>query len=117
MPTRKKLVRRIRELNESSAHLRQALDHYEKTMGKIAARLEAGEATISAAEGTSIPSERRHVTESIEEFEAARHQLRLALIVAGKAEGASIAEVGRVLGISRQLAARLAAEAEEDTKG
>ena len=51
------------------------------------------------------------MTEAVEESEAARHQLRLALFAVGKEEGASISEVGRVLGISRQLASRLAGEA------
>ena len=111
MPSRKSLVLRIRRLNDTSAELRSSLQRYERTMARIADRLEEGDAAIAAASGTSIPSERRQVTEAIEEFEAARHQLRLALMVAGRAEGASIAEVGRVLGISRQLAARLAAEA------
>jgi hypothetical protein len=81
-------------------------------MAAIAARLETGAPAISASKGTGIPSERRQVTEAIEEFEAARHQLRLALFALGKEEGASLSEVGRVLGVSRQLASRLAAEAD-----
>jgi len=82
-------------------------------MVKIAKHLEGGAPGVAAAQGTGIPTERRQVTEAIEEFEAARHQLRLALFALGKEEGASISEVGRVLGISRQLASRLAAESEE----
>lgn len=102
---------RIRELNEAAGRLRGTLRQYERTMARIADRLEAGEQAITASQGTGIPAERRQVTEAIDEFEAARHQLRLALMVAARAEGASISDVGRVLGISRQLAARLAAEA------
>lgn len=111
MPSTKKLVFRIRELNEAAGRLRGTLRQYERTMARIADRLEAGERAITASQGTGIPSERRQVTEAIDEFEAARHQLRLALMAAARAEGASISDVGRVLGISRQLAARLAAEA------
>jgi chromosome segregation ATPase len=114
---KKRLVKRIHELTDTSAQLRASLLQYERTMTRIAERLEAGEDAIAAAKGTSIPNQRRRVTEAIEEFESARHQLRLALMVAGKAEGASIAEVGRVLGISRQLAARLAAEADDAVDG
>lgn len=106
------LLQRIAELVECSARLREQLLRYEKAMLKIAERLEAGAPGIAAAKRTSIPTNRRLVTESIEEFEAARHQLRLALFALGKEEGASISEVGRVLGISRQLASRLAREAE-----
>lgn len=54
------------------------------------------------------------MTEAIEDFEAARHQLRLALMVVGSGEGASISDVARVLGISRQLGARLAAQAKDE---
>jgi hypothetical protein len=110
---RKRLVQRISELIECSALLREKLHRYERTMAKIAKRLEQGEAAVTAATSTDIPTERRLVTEGIEEFEAARHQLRLALLDVGKEEGASFSEVGRVLGISRQLASRLAAKAEE----
>lgn len=114
MPSkRRRLVQRIEALIECSALLREQLVRYEQAMGTIAARLEDGAPGISASRGTGIPSERRLVTETIEEFEAARHQLRLALFALGKEEGASISEVGRVLGISRQLASRLAAESEE----
>jgi len=115
MPAKKLLVRRIRELIESAALLRGALQRYEKTMAGIADRLEGGEAAVTAAKGTQIPSERRRVTEAIEEFEAARHELRLALIGAGTAEGASLSEIGQVLGISRQLASRLAGEVRRKT--
>jgi hypothetical protein len=106
------LLQRITGLVACSARLREQLQLYEKAMLKIAERLEAGASGIAAAKRTSIPTNRRLVTESIEEFEAARHQLRLALFALGKEEGASISEVGRVLGISRQLASRLAREAE-----
>jgi hypothetical protein len=110
---RQRLVQRVAALVASSARLREQLVDYERTMSRIAERLEEGAPGITASRGTSIPSERRRVTEAVEEFETARHQLRLALFALGKEEGASISEVGRVLGISRQLASRLAAEAEE----
>lgn len=106
------LAQRIAELVECSALLRGHLQRYETAMGKIAEHLDEGVSAVTASRGTGIPSERRLVTEAIQEFEAARHQLRLALFALAKEEGASISEVGRVLGISRQLASRLAAESE-----
>jgi len=108
---RERLLHQITELITCSALLREQLANYEATMGKIAQHLHAGAPAVGAAKGTGIPAERQHVTEAIGEFEAARHQLRLALLAVGKEEGASISEVGRVLGISRQLASRLAGEA------
>lgn len=111
---RQRLVRQIAQLVECSVLLRGDLQHYERTMKRIASQLENGHPAIAASGETDIADERRRVTESIEQFEAARHQLRLALMAVGREEGASISDVGRVLGISRQLASRLAAEAKED---
>jgi hypothetical protein len=109
---RERLVESITELVDCSGRLRATLGGYETSLLKIAGRLENGARAVSAGKGLSIPGDRREVTETIQEFESARHQLRLALFAVGKEEGASISEVGRALGISRQLASRLAAEAE-----
>ncbi len=69
---RQRLVDSIYEVHEASALLRKQLRGYENAMLKIAKRLEKGEAAIAASGGTDIPAQRRQVTESIEEFEAAR---------------------------------------------
>ena len=45
------------------------------------------------------------------EFEHRRHEMRMAFIGPSLDEGMSIGEIGRSLGVSRQLAARLAKEA------
>lgn len=108
---RERLVKSIEELLECSVLLRRQLQQYERAMNRIAERLRKGELAIAASRGTTIPTQRRQVTEAIQEFEAARHELRLALFALGQEEGASMSEIGRVLGISRQLASRLAAEA------
>lgn len=110
---RQRLVDSIAALIGSAELLREQLVSYERAMTKIAKHLENGKPAIAAAKGTGIATPRRGVTEAIEEFEAARHRLRLALFEVGKEEGATISEVGRVLGISRQLASRLAAESQE----
>ena len=99
-------------LNAASAVLRETLKKYENELTRIGRRLEDGEPAIDASRGTDIPAQRRQVTEGIEEFEAARHQLRVALLAVGQEEGASFSEVARVLGISRQLAPRIAAQVE-----
>jgi len=108
---RERLIERQYEVVESSAQLRTELLAYEKAMIKIAKRLENGDAAVAAGRGTGFPGQGRQVTQAIDTFEAARHQLRVALLAAGKEEGATAAEVGRLLGISRQLASRIAASA------
>src|SRR3974377_338659 len=101
---RERLIRRQYELVESSAQLRAELLNLEKGLIKIAKRLENGDPAVSAGHGVGAPGRRRKVTECIEQFEASRHQLRLALFAVSLEEGATISDVGRVLGISRQLA-------------
>jgi len=112
---REHLILRQYEVVESSALLRAELLGYEKAMIKIAKRLERGDPAATAGLGTGVPAQRRQVTEAVEQFEAARHQLRIALFALGMEEGASISEIGRVLGISRQLASRIANEATRDS--
>ncbi len=109
---RDRLIDEITELVESAAVLRVRVQGFERTMVKIAQRLEKGDPALPAVKGIATPTLRRDVTQAIEDFEAARHRLRLALFALGKEEGASISEIGRVLGISRQLASRLAGEAD-----
>ena len=103
------LKARIDELVASASNLRERLRSYEESMAEIRRGLDEGRPALDASEGTAIPSDRRLVSESIRHFELARHELRVALIAAGRAEGASVADVAAVLGISRQLAYRLAA--------
>ena len=115
---RHRLLRRLADLLESSALLREQLVHYERETKKMIKRIESGERAVLAGVGTDVASLRRQVTESMQQFEAARHRLRLAFMALAREEGDSISEVARVLGVSRQLASRLAGEADgSDAEG
>jgi hypothetical protein len=107
---RAQLEHHVVEVIESAERLREALQGYQKQMRKLNALLAKGDPAISAVRVTSMPAGRRPVTKAVDEFEAARHQLRVDLLAAGNEEGISMSEVGRVLGISRQLASRIANE-------
>ena len=80
---------------------------------KMIKRLEGGvpiSAAVSAA--GADPSDLRQTTNDLlDAFEHSRHEMRLAFISPALEEGMSIGEIGRTLGVSRQLAARLAKEA------
>ncbi len=107
----KRLQANIAELVDCSAQLRQLLQRYESDLTTVAASFEEGAPALVATNSADLPLARRQVTEGIEKFEATRHRLRLELFTLAMDEGASISAVGRVLGVSRQLASRLAAEA------
>jgi len=57
---------------------------------------------------------RKTMTQQIAELEAARHNVRLAVFILGLNEGLSIGELGRSMGISRQLASTYAKEARSE---
>ena len=107
---RAQLEKHVVEVMESAQQLRQALQGYEKQMRRLKALLAKGDPAIPAVRATSLPAGRRPVTKAIDDFEGSRHQLRVDLLAVGNEEGASMSEVGRVLGISRQLASRIANE-------
>jgi hypothetical protein len=53
------------------------------------------------------------VTDAVDALEAARHRVRLAMFSLAASQETSASELGRQLGVSRQLAARLAQEADK----
>jgi hypothetical protein len=105
----------VATLVEATQALRDVLVRYEAANSDLISRVRRGE-TVLDAFGTMTGPMRRHreLTETLEEFESARHQVRVALFDLALAEGASMAELGRNLGISRQLASRLAASSKSE---
>jgi len=111
---RKDLVRQISALTEATNNLEAVLVRYKRAINDLATHVEEGESVLEAfdeLDGAML--RQRELTETFDEFEAARHQVRLAVFALATAQGASMSELGRRLGISRQLASRLAAEAED----
>jgi DNA invertase Pin-like site-specific DNA recombinase len=109
----KALVQRIAELDEANEHLRTALLRHKQGLAQAAKRAEAARWSVEAVQAGGAPEIRNEVTQAIDAFEAARHQVRLAMFALGIETGASISEIARSLGISRQLGSKLAKEAKE----
>ena len=76
-------------------------------------KLESGVPISGSVEAAgAVASDLRQDTNYLlAEYEHCRHEMRLAFIGPSLDEGMSIGEIGRTLGVSRQLAARLAKEA------
>ena len=109
-----RLVSDISALIEMSEELRQTLTRYKRANRLLATRVGGGEMVLDAFDALGTPMRRhRELTEVMDEFEAARHRVRLSLFALAESEGASKSEVARRLGISRQLASRLAVEARQ----
>ncbi len=86
---------------------------YNKASASVATLVEQGAHLVTALQNFSGPERRSEVTDALGELEAARHRVRLAMFALAKEQGSSASDLARALSISRQLASRLATEAEE----
>lgn len=109
---RQRIVRESKKLARATGELCDSLGRFEEALLGLAALVERGEPGIAALTTLHADEHRQEVMECFDNFEAARHQLRLAAFALCQEEGANLSEIGRALGFSRQLASRLAAEAE-----
>jgi hypothetical protein len=108
------LMREIRELRKSNTALRNALVRHQEALEQTANQLKSGGVTAESVLAGGAPEMRSELTEALDNFETQRHRVRVALFGYLKDEGGtSAAEIGRSLGISRQLASKLAQEADE----
>ena len=89
--------------------LQIAAERHRELSLETARRLEKGTEKLTDILVDLQAAERRQeVNDAIEGFESARHAVRLAFFAFGRTQGATPTSVGRALGISRQLASRLA---------
>ena len=107
----KRFVKAMDALLEQVDNTRSVLQRYKSASAKVAQRVEKGQLLVDVLKDLEGPITRRQVTEAMDELAAARHRVRLAMFALGDAQGTNVSELGRQLGISRQLASRLANEA------
>jgi hypothetical protein len=108
----KKLVRKLSILMDTTDDLCDVLARYKIATADVITLIESGGKMDESLGTLSSPiKRRRELTETLDAFEAARHQARLAIFSLALDQGTSISGMARTLGVSRQLASRLAAEA------
>lgn len=105
------LLRAIRQLGDVNDRLLDVLLRFKKSNRQLVDLVAEG-GSVREAMGVEVPQRRRReLTAALDAFEAARHQFRLAIFARCLEEGATISEIGRALGVSRQRASVLAREA------
>jgi hypothetical protein len=103
------LARRLAELAEQNDQLRGVLLRHKRGLTRATRDLERGDLTIETLRTRGAPGSRQALTDAIDSFEKARHQVRLAITAfLMEEQDASVSDIGRALGISRQLSSRLA---------
>jgi DNA-directed RNA polymerase specialized sigma24 family protein len=106
-------VRAIERTIEASVALRKNLQTGEIIGRKMIRKLTQGTPASQsvAASGANPADVRQQTNELLNNFERCRRQMRMVFVLRSLDEGMTIGEVGRSLGVSRQLAARLVKEA------
>ena len=98
-------------LVEVTERARTVLKRYERASTQVVRRVHEGQRLVDALDKLDGAARRREVTDAMGELSAARHRVRLAMFALGESQGTRVSELGRKLGLSRQLASRLAKEA------
>jgi len=108
-------VRRIAVLAEANERLCDVLERQRVFMADAATNIGNSGLTIGGLLSGGAADMREELTTALDDFEIARHAVRLSLYaVLGLDQGESISQFARSLGISRQLASRLAREVAEE---
>ena len=117
MPRRESsLVRETRHLIEVTDQLRTVLLAYRKAcegMVRSGAPGQPAADTIQSMERLKVREHREALNEVMAEFEAARHRVRVELVVAAQDEGRNLSDVAKAMGVSRQLTSKLGMEAKD----
>ncbi len=104
----RQLARDLRVLSEQIDQYKSALVRLKARCREGARRLEEGEEPVTVVlEALGWADQRRAVEEASNQFEAVRRHVRLGMCAVAVEEGASMAELARALGVSRQLTHRL----------
>jgi hypothetical protein len=110
---RERVLASVDEFVETCAQFRKTLSSVSNSNRRARTLVEKGRPVREVLAAIPTSAIRKTMTQQIEELEAARHNVRLAVFILGLNEGLSIGELGRSMGFSRQLASTYAKEARE----
>lgn len=113
---RERLLRAFEAMQQANDELRDELARHKQATTEAVEQMLAQSMTPGAIGAGAAPAIRVELTEALDHFEKARHEARLAIFgYLGTMPTVTTAQIGRALGISRQLASRLAREAADTT--
>ena len=106
----KRLERKLELLVKCNDELRVALEKFNETTQRGLALTRAGDVSLVEALTTvRAGAAREQLNKALDKLETARREVRVVMGEVALAEGASLSQLARALGVSRQLLARLAA--------
>jgi hypothetical protein len=105
------LAQALSHMDQCNRDLRSVMQRFEKTTTRLARRVDGGALVVEAVRDVTGSIRLQELSEAEKAFEVARHRARVAIFALAIEQGTNLSEMGRALGISRQLASRLGAEA------
>jgi len=102
------------QLIKRTDELRDALDRFDQATRSGLEVLQRGVPLVEGLAEARAGSARASLNKALDRMETARRDVRVAMSDVALEEGASLSEVARALGVSRQLLSRLAASARAD---
>lgn len=111
----RKLERRLEALVKCNDELRVALEQFNDTTQRGLAALRAGDRSlVETLSTTRAGAARERLNKALDKMERARREVRVAMSDLALEEGASLSQLARALGVSRQLLSRLALASRPD---
>jgi len=107
---RQDAVRTLREMEDAIVRTRDQLKTMEMLMRRVRKMMETSRSATEVAQVVNAASARAATSEIIREVQAARHRAQQAQFKLAAAEGASMAQIARAWGVSRQLVSRMVKE-------
>ena len=101
----------VEDLLEAAKRLRATLLRTETLYHRILRSVRRRSKVTATIETNRFDAAREELTDALKDFESQRHLTRGAIILAQRAEGKSVIEIGRSWGFSHQLASKYAREA------
>ena len=114
--TPRRLEQVLVQLVERTQELRAALDDFDEASRKGLGLVHSEVRLVDALVETQAGQTRARLNKALDDFEKVRKELRLVMAELAIEEGASLAELAKALGVSRQLLSRLAIEARTPTE-
>jgi len=110
-PAIERLIEHIERYSEAGDRLVERLEAQRAWNAEDIASLRRGTTLAESTEATRSADRSRDLTRIMAEFEQSRREIRAAVAAAALEQGMSIAEIGEIFGVSRQLANRFVKEA------
>ena len=108
---------RAERVIECTEQVRTALLGFKRAVARQSKLIGSGTPAVTALEDVNAAGIRQNLTDALAEFEALRYQMRVACIAVALDDGASLSDVARALGVSRQLVSRIAADITSGASG